>query len=56
MIEGNPGQMIVDFVKQNDADIVVMGSMGLSGLKKLFLGSGSHYVVQKATCPVLITK
>jgi nucleotide-binding universal stress UspA family protein len=56
LLEGNPGQMIVDFVKQNDADLVVMGSRGLSGLKELFLGSVSHYVVQKATCPVFIVK
>ena len=56
LLQGNPGLMIVDFVKQNDADLVVMGSRGLSGLKELFLGSVSHYVVQKAPCPVLIVK
>jgi nucleotide-binding universal stress UspA family protein len=56
LLDGNPGQMIVDYVKQNDADLVVMGSRGLTGLKELFLGSVSHYVVQKATCPVLIVK
>jgi nucleotide-binding universal stress UspA family protein len=56
VIEGNPGVMIVEFVKQNDCDLVVMGSRGLSGLKELFLGSVSHYVVQKATCPVFIVK
>jgi nucleotide-binding universal stress UspA family protein len=56
VIEGNPGVMIVEFVKQNDCDLVVMGSRGLSGLKELFLGSVSHYVVQKASCPVFIVK
>jgi nucleotide-binding universal stress UspA family protein len=56
LLQGNPGMMIIDFVKQNDADLVVMGSRGLSGLKELFLGSVSHYVVQKAPCPVLIVK
>jgi nucleotide-binding universal stress UspA family protein len=56
VIEGNPGVMIVEFVKQNDCDLVVMGSRGLSGLKEIFLGSVSHYVVQKAPCPVFIVK
>ena len=56
VIEGNPGVMIVEFVKQNDCDLVIMGSRGLSGLKELFLGSVSHYVVQKASCPVFIVK
>ena len=56
LLEGLPGQMIVEFVKENDADLVVMGSRGLTGLKELFLGSVSHYVVQKAPCPVFIVK
>ncbi|SDN38956.1 universal stress protein [Bacillus sp. OK048] len=56
LLEGLPGKMIVEFVKENDADLVVMGSRGLSGLKELFLGSVSHYVVQKAPCPVFIVK
>lgn len=56
VLEGNPAPIIVDFVKQNDSDLVVMGSRGLSGLKEMFLGSVSHYVVQKSTCPVYIIK
>ncbi|XRG79003.1 universal stress protein [Rossellomorea sp. GAMAL-10_SWC] len=56
VLEGNPTETIVNFVKQEDADLVVMGSRGLSGLKEIFLGSVSHYVLQKATCPVLIVK
>lgn len=56
LLDGDPGHMIIDFVNQNDGDLVVMGSRGLSGLKEIFLGSVSHYVVQKASCPVFIVK
>jgi nucleotide-binding universal stress UspA family protein len=56
VLEGDPAGTIIDFVRKNDADFIVMGSRGLSGLKEIFLGSVSHYVVQKATCPVLIVK
>ncbi|USK36443.1 universal stress protein (plasmid) [Bacillus sp. F19] len=56
ILEGSPAYEIVDFIKQDDADLVVMGSRGLSGLKELFLGSVSHYVVQKVTCQVFIVK
>lgn len=56
VLNGNPSQMILEFVKENDSDLIIMGSRGLSGLKELYLGSVSHHVVQKATCPVLIVK
>jgi nucleotide-binding universal stress UspA family protein len=56
VLEGAPAPLIVDFLKEYDGDLVVMGSRGLSGLKEVFLGSVSHYVVQKATCPVLVVK
>jgi nucleotide-binding universal stress UspA family protein len=56
LIEGHPASTIVDFVKESNADLVVMGSRGLSGLKEVFLGSVSHHVVQKSNCPVYIVK
>ncbi|MFF3023436.1 universal stress protein [Gottfriedia sp. NPDC057948] len=56
VLEGIPSGTIVDFINKNKADLVVMGSRGLSKLKELFLGSVSHYVVQKVACPVFIVK
>ncbi|RXT06469.1 universal stress protein [Ammoniphilus sp. CFH 90114] len=56
VMEGNPAQAILDFSKENNASLIVMGSRGLSGVKELFLGSVSHYVVQQSTCPVYIVK
>ncbi|MED1468447.1 universal stress protein [Bacillus salipaludis] len=56
IIEGSPAMSIVNFIVEENADLVVMGSRGLSGLKELFLGSVSHYVVQKSPCPVFIIK
>lgn len=56
ILEGSPAHTIIDFIKQNDSDLVVMGSRGLSGIQELFLGSVSHYVTQKSTCPVFIVK
>ncbi|GHI00736.1 universal stress protein [Neobacillus kokaensis] len=56
LFEGSPGASIIDFVNSEQADLVVMGSRGLSGLKEVFLGSVSHYVVQKSPCPVFIVK
>lgn len=56
MLEGHPSQKIVEYAQENEIDLIVMGSRGLSGIKKLFLGSVSYNVVQEATCSVLIVK
>ena len=55
-LEGEPGIEIVEYSQENDIDLVVMGSRGLSGIKEKFLGSVSHHVVQKSSCPVMIVK
>ncbi len=47
---------IVEFVKGDDYDLLVMGSRGLSGLKRVLLGSTSFQVLRKAELPILIHK
>ncbi len=51
--EGYPAGVIQEEATQEQADLIVMGSRGLSGLKHLLLGSVAERVVQKAHCPVL---
>ena len=51
--EGYPASVIEEEATQARADLIVMGSRGLSGLKHLLLGSIAERVVQKAHCPVL---
>ena len=53
---GNPGTVIVDHAKENDYDVILIGSRGLNKLQEMVLGSVSNRVVQKATCPVLVVK
>lgn len=47
---------ILSFVENNDVDLIVMGSHGRSGFKKLVLGSVASEVSAKASCPVMIVK
>ena len=54
--EGYAATAIVDEVERRDADLVVIGTHGLSGLKHLLLGSIAERVVQKAPCAVLTVK
>ena len=54
--EGYPATVIVDEAKSLPADLIVIGTHGLTGLKHMLLGSIAERVVQKAPCPVLTVK
>ena len=47
---------IVEQAEKLPADLVVMGTRGLTGIKHVALGSTAERVVRKATCPVLTVK
>ena len=54
--EGYPATVIVEEADSLEADLIVIGTHGHSGLKHLLLGSIAERVVQKAPCPVLTVK
>ena len=53
---GNPGREICQLASNWEADLIVVGSRGLKGLKEMFLGSVSNYVTHHAPCSVLIVR
>jgi nucleotide-binding universal stress UspA family protein len=53
---GEPGQAIIDLARECNADLIVMGSHGRTGLKKVILGSVSQAVSQVAPCAVAIVR
>jgi len=54
--EGYAATAIVDEAIEREADLIVIGTHGLSGLKHMLIGSIAERVVQKAPCPVLTVK
>ena len=55
--EGHPSRTIIEVAREGGFDMIILGSRGLGGLKKLFLGSVSNAVLQEAhDCSVLIVK
>ena len=54
--EGYQATVIEEEAVEQHADLIVIGTRGLSGLKHLLLGSIAERVVQKAPCPVLTVK
>ncbi len=53
---GNPGHTICELASTWSADLILVGSRGLKGLKEMFLGSVSNYVTHHAPCSVLIVR
>ena len=52
---GRPSKAIVKFAKENEVDLIVMGSRGTSGeVDGYFLGSVSQRVASRAKCPTLL--
>jgi nucleotide-binding universal stress UspA family protein len=47
---------IVHYAKVNNADIIVIGNRGMTGFKKLLVGSVASGVVTYSDCPVLVVK
>lgn len=56
ILVGDPGHSIVEYANTHGIDLIVIGARGLSAFKKIFLGSVSHYVMQKADMPIVLVK
>jgi nucleotide-binding universal stress UspA family protein len=54
VVEGDAGEALVD--EAANADLIVVGSHGRTGLKAALLGSVSRHVVDHAPCPVVVVK
>jgi len=53
---GDPFWEICQAAEQNQADLIVMGSHGRTGLAHVLLGSVAERVVRHAPCPVLVAR
>jgi len=56
ILEGNPVKEIVDYAERKKVDLIVMGTIGKTGLDKLLLGSVAEKVTKKSHCPILLVK
>jgi nucleotide-binding universal stress UspA family protein len=56
VLEGNPAIEITRFAGENGVDLIVMGTLGKSGIDRLLLGSTAEKVIRIASCPVLVIK
>lgn len=54
VLMGTPVESILEQAKTQRVDLILMGSRGRQGLRRLVLGSVSHAVLHSAPCPVLV--
>jgi nucleotide-binding universal stress UspA family protein len=53
-VPGDPGAELLKRAGAADHDLIVMGSRGRGAVRSAFLGSVSHFVLNRTTVPVLI--
>ena len=55
-LSGDPAEEILRFAREGFVELIVLGTHGRSGLRRLVLGSVAERVVRQAECPVLVTR
>ncbi len=53
---GDPATVILDHAQESHADLIVMGTHGRTGLRRLLMGSVAEAVMRKGRCPVMTTR
>jgi nucleotide-binding universal stress UspA family protein len=56
LLTGKPANEIIRFAKEHEADLLIVGTQGKSGLGKMILGSVAESVVRNAPCSVLVVR
>ncbi len=55
-IEGHPAEEIIKYAEKNSISLIVMGTLGKSGLDRFLLGSVAEKVVRNSKIPVLVVR
>ncbi|HDJ38409.1 MAG TPA: universal stress protein [Methanosarcinales archaeon] len=53
-LDGHPAHEIVEYAKENEIDLIVMGTLGKTGLDRILLGSVATTVIHTSPIPVMV--
>ena len=56
VLSGHPASELLNFIDEEQLDLIVMGTHGFTGLAHFFLGSTAEKVVRRANCSVLTVR
>lgn len=51
-----PTDLIVKYAKENGTDLIVIGTRGLGGFRRLLLGSVASGVISRSSCVVMVVR
>ena len=54
--DGHPGERIVKFAEENDSDLIVIATHGLTGVERVLMGSVAQKIIRDSPCPVFVVK
>lgn len=54
--EGDAYRVITDLAEKEEADVIIVGSHGRTGMKRLLMGSVAEKIIGYAPCPVLVAR
>jgi nucleotide-binding universal stress UspA family protein len=56
MTKGSPAPAILQVARDQQANLIVMGTVGMSAVERVLIGSVSEKVSRQAICPVLLVR
>jgi len=56
LLEGHPANELIRYAEENKMDIIVMGTLGRTGLDRLLLGSVAGNLVRHSKVPVMVVR
>ncbi|HWR24975.1 MAG TPA: universal stress protein [Methanosarcina sp.] len=56
LLYGHPSEEIINFAENNSIDLIVMGTLGKTGLDRFLIGSVAGKVVRGSKVPVMVVR
>lgn len=56
VIDGNPAEVLADYIKKADADLIIMATHGRSGVSRWVMGSVADRLLRSSCVPVLTVR
>jgi len=56
ILSGDPGEVICQYAKEENFDMIIIAASGFSEFQDWFMGSVTNYVLYRCSCPVVLVK